>query len=129
MKWLMGAGVLLLLLVGGFVLVPSPVDALAWQPPAPVPMNGLLAPNEYLRKAELLAKLPKSLQPAPQEYGLAVAVDPDGKVITSLHDTQGEHLQEITSVNPRDGYLYFGSLHNDRIGRLPLQNIPGLGEQ
>lgn len=359
MKWLMGSGVLLLLLVGGFVLAPSPVDALAWQPPAPVPMKGLLAPNEYLRKAELLAqgqiygpedttvnsegvifagtqdgyivrvfpdghvdnwlstggrplglvfdqegnlivadawkgllsiaqdgnitvlareaqgipfrftddvdiaadgriyftdassrfhqpdyqldllemrphgrllryspqtgevevlignmyfangvavapdddyvlvnetwkyrilrywikgpkagqtevfadnlpgfpdnlavdekgrfwvafptlrnasidtlhpkpwlkelvaKLPKSLQPAPQKYGLAVAFDPDGKVITSLHDTQGEHLQEITSVNPRDGYLYFGSLHNDRIGRLLLQNIPGLGE-
>jgi len=31
-------------------------------------------------------------------------------------------------VNPHDGNLYFGSLHNDRIGRLPLQAIPGLGD-
>lgn len=57
-----------------------------------------------------------------------IAFDRDGKVITSLHDTRGTHLQEITSVNPHDGNLYFGSLHNDRIGRLPLQAIPGLGE-
>ncbi|SOB76886.1 Sugar lactone lactonase YvrE [Marinobacter sp. LV10R510-11A] len=84
-------------------------------------------PNPWLK--ELVAKLPKSLQPAPQEYGLVVAFDSDGEVITSLHDTQGTHLQEITSVNPHGGYLYFGSLHNDRIGRMPLQAIPGLGEQ
>ena len=49
-------------------------------------------------------------------------------MLTSLHDTRGTHLREITSVNPHDGVLYFGSLHNDRIGRLPLQAIPGLGE-
>lgn len=86
-----------------------------------------LHPEPWLK--ELVAKLPKSLQPAPQEYGLVVAFDRDGKVITSLHDTRGKHLQEITSVNPYKGQLYFGSLHNDRIGRLPLQAIPGLGGQ
>jgi len=78
---------------------------------------------------ELVAKLPQSLQPAPREYGLAVAFDHNGRVITSLHDPRGMHLQEITSVNPHGGYLYFGSLHNDRIGRLPMRVIPGLGEQ
>jgi sugar lactone lactonase YvrE len=77
----------------------------------------------------LVAKLPDSLKPQPQEYGLVVAFDASGKMITSLHDTRGSHLQEITSVNPHDGVLYFGSLHNDRIGRLPLHAIPGLGEQ
>lgn len=77
---------------------------------------------------DLLAKLPDSLKPTPQEYGLVVAFDRDGEVITSLHDTKGTHLQEITSVNPHEGYLYFGSLHNDRIGRLPLRAIPGLGD-
>jgi len=86
-----------------------------------------LHPNPWLK--ELVAKLPQSLQPAPQEYGLVVAFDRDGEVIASLHDTRGKHLQEITSVNPHGGRLYFGSLHNDRIGRLPLQAIPGLGEQ
>lgn len=77
----------------------------------------------------LVAKLPDSLKPQPQEYGLVVAFDASGRMITSLHDTRGTHLQEITSVNPHDGVLYFGSLHNDRIGRLPLHAIPGLGEQ
>lgn len=77
---------------------------------------------------DLVAKLPESFHPKPQEYGLALAFDANGEVITSLHDTRGTHLQEITSVNPHDGHLYFGSLHNDRIGRLPLRAIPGLGE-
>ncbi|WP_417515978.1 SMP-30/gluconolactonase/LRE family protein [Marinobacter sp.] len=85
-----------------------------------------LHPHPLLK--ELVAKLPSSLQPAPQEYGLVVAFDRDGEVITSLHDPRGTHLQEITSVNPHGGHLYFGSLHNDRIGRLPLRDIPGLGE-
>lgn len=78
---------------------------------------------------DLVAKLPDSLKPKPQEYGLVVAFDARGQMLTSLHDTRGSHLQEITSVNPHDGILYFGSLHNDRIGRLPLQAIPGLGDQ
>jgi len=82
--------------------------------------------NPWLK--DLVAKLPDSLKPAPQEYGLVVAFDRNGEVITSLHDTRGTHLQEITSVNPHGDYLYFGSLHNDRIGRLPLEAIPGLGE-
>lgn len=77
---------------------------------------------------DLVAKLPDSLKPTPQQYGLVVAFDRDGNPITSLHDTRGTHLQEITSVNPHDGVLYFGSLHNDRIGRLPLHAIPGLGD-
>ncbi|WP_370229674.1 SMP-30/gluconolactonase/LRE family protein [Marinobacter nauticus] len=77
---------------------------------------------------DLVAKLPDSLKPKPQNYGLVVAFDSKGQMLTSLHDTRGTHLREITSVNPHDGVLYFGSLHNDRIGRLPLQAIPGLGE-
>ncbi|MBN7768539.1 SMP-30/gluconolactonase/LRE family protein [Marinobacter daepoensis] len=77
---------------------------------------------------DLVAKLPDSLKPQPQDYGLVVAFDRDGQMLTSLHDPLGTHLREITSVNPHDGALYFGSLHNDRIGRLPLRAIPGLGE-
>ncbi|MFL1453900.1 SMP-30/gluconolactonase/LRE family protein [Marinobacter sp. GN3S48] len=78
---------------------------------------------------DLVAKLPESFHPKPQEYGLVLAFDANGELITSLHDTRGTHLQEITSVNPHDGNLYFGSLHNDRIGRLPLRAIPGLEKQ
>ncbi|PSF10470.1 SMP-30/gluconolactonase/LRE family protein [Marinobacter halophilus] len=77
----------------------------------------------------LVAKLPDSLKPQPQDYGLVVAFDASGRMLISLQDTRGTHLQEITSVNPHEGTLYFGSLHNDRIGRLSLQAIPGLGGQ
>ncbi|QBM18291.1 hypothetical protein MARI_24310 [Marinobacter sp. JH2] len=75
----------------------------------------------------LVAKLPDGLKPKPQEYGLVVAFDATGKALLSLHDTKGTHLQEITSVNPHSGYLYFGSLHNDRIGKLSLEAIPDVG--
>ncbi|KMQ73381.1 SMP-30/gluconolactonase/LRE family protein [Marinobacter subterrani] len=90
------------------------------------PQIDTLHRNPWLK--DLVAKLPDSLKPAPQEYGLVIAFDRNGKVITSLHDTRGTHLQEITSVNPHGDYLYFGSLHNDRIGRLPFEAIPGLGD-
>lgn len=86
-----------------------------------------LHPLPWLK--ELVAKLPDSLKPVPQEYGLVLAFDRDGQVLTSLHDPRGQHLQEITSVNPHGDYLYFGSLHNDRIGRLPFSAISGLGDQ
>ncbi len=77
---------------------------------------------------DLLAKMPEALKPKPEEYGLVIAFNDRGDVLTSLHDTDGEHLQEITSVNPHDGFLYFGSLHNDRIGRMAIESIPGLKE-
>lgn len=76
---------------------------------------------------ELVAKLPDSLKPAPRDYGLVVAFGSEGQVLTSLHDPRGSHLQEITSANPHGRYLYFGSLHNDRIGRLPFEAIPTHG--
>jgi sugar lactone lactonase YvrE len=76
----------------------------------------------------LLAKLPDALKPKAQQYGLAVAFNDRGQVLTSLHDTDGQHLQEITSVNPHGGFLYFGSLHNDRIGRMAIESVPGLRE-
>jgi len=77
---------------------------------------------------DLVAKLPDNFQPKPQTYGLVAAFDRQGRMLTTLHDTNGRHLQEITSVNPHGGFLYFGSLHNDRIGRLPLEAVPGLGD-
>lgn len=75
---------------------------------------------------DLIAKLPDSMKPKPQNYGLVAALDSRGRILISLHDPSGTHLKEITSVNPHDGVLYFGSLHNDRIGRLPIPAIPAL---
>jgi len=83
-------------------------------------------PRPWLK--ELIAKMPEALRPKPREYGLALAFNEQGEVLASLHDTDGKHLQEITSVNPHNGILYFGSLHNDRIGRMPIEAVPGLTE-
>lgn len=82
--------------------------------------------HRYPWLKELVARLPESLQPAPEDYGLVLVFDGRGELLASLHDPEGTHLQEITSVNPHDGFLYFGSLHNDRIGRLPVTAVPGL---
>lgn len=67
---------------------------------------------------ELTVRLPRALWPKPDRYGLAVAMDEEGRLLKSLHDPSGDHLRMITSVMPYQGKLYFGSLENDRIGRL-----------
>jgi sugar lactone lactonase YvrE len=69
----------------------------------------------------LLAKLPRALWPKPQVYGLVIAINENGEIIRSLHDRTGEHLRMITSVKPVGDSLYFGSLNNDRIGKLQIK--------
>ncbi|MGQ9693205.1 MAG: SMP-30/gluconolactonase/LRE family protein [Thermodesulfobacteriota bacterium] len=67
-----------------------------------------------------LSKLPKAFWPKPLPYGLVLALDETGKIIQSLHEPSGKHLKEITSAREYGGYLYLGSLHNDRIGKFKL---------
>lgn len=74
----------------------------------------------------LVARLPPWLRPGPGKYGLVVALDREGDIITSLQDTRGDYLWGITSARVHDGQLYFGSLYNDRLGTLPLSAVPGL---
>ena len=69
----------------------------------------------------LLAKLPRALWPKPLDYGLVLAINENGEIIRSLHDTSGTHLRMITSVKPVGDFLYFGSLNNDRIGKLQIK--------
>lgn len=80
------------------------------------PIADFSARHGWLRN--IMFRLPRSLWPKPEHYGLVVAVDESGKLLRSLHDPSGEHLNMITSVVPHEGRLYFGSLSNDRIGRL-----------
>lgn len=77
-----------------------------------------LHPSPFL-KAQM-SKLPKSLWPQPEPYGLVLALDEQGNIIQSLHEPTGKHLKEITSAREYGGYLYLGSLHNDRIGKYKL---------
>jgi sugar lactone lactonase YvrE len=87
----------------------------------PTPRNekvDLMYPLPWLR--ELVVKLPESIQPKPVAYGFVLGLSQQGKVTYNLQDPSGKHLQEITSVQQHGNYLYFGTLHNDRIGRLAL---------
>jgi len=76
-------------------------------------------PKPWLKN--LSAKLPDWLKPKPVDYGFILELDEAGNIVTSLHDPDGTNLREITSVEEHGGYLYIGSLSNDRIGRFALK--------
>jgi sugar lactone lactonase YvrE len=59
-------------------------------------------------------------QPAPELYGCVIAINLEGQVVATLQDPGGRTIHSITSVNEKDGTLYFGSLQTDRIATLPV---------
>ena len=87
--------------------------------PTPRKADADFLQNQPWIKAQL-AKLPRALWPKPASYGLAIALNEQGEIVQSLHDTSGTHLRMVTSVKPVGDYLYFGSLDNDRIGKLQI---------
>ncbi len=88
------------------------------------PRNNLvdrIHPYPWLKK--LIMSLPAALQPKPVHYGLVLALNAEGEIIKSLHDPEGETLYQVTSVQQVGDNLYFGSLQNDRIGRLSVRAL------
>jgi len=88
--------------------------------PTPRKADADFLQNQPWIKAQL-AKLPRALWPKPASYGLAIALNEQGEIVQSLHDTSGTHLRMVTSVKPVGDYLYLGSLDNDRIGKLKIR--------
>lgn len=82
------------------------------------PMGDWLSPRPFFKQA--ISKLPRALWPRPEPYAFVVKLSPNGEILESLQDPSGKHLREVTSAVERDGYLYLGSLHNDRIGKYKL---------
>ncbi len=76
---------LLLLLLAGLVLLPSPIDPAAWSPPASPPLVGPLAPNEVLRDAALLAE---GAVRGPED----IAFDPQGRVYVAVAEGKVKRL-------------------------------------
>lgn len=68
----------------------------------------------------IMSKLPRFAWPKPEPYGLILALDESGKILKSLHDPSGEKLRIITSAVEHGGFLYIGSLHERKIGKLRL---------
>jgi sugar lactone lactonase YvrE len=75
-----------------------------------------LLPRPTARR--LLARLPRKLQPAPKPYSFVLGLDGDGNVVHNLQDPNGSFAQ-ISSVERYGDDLYFGSLAENAIGRLP----------
>jgi sugar lactone lactonase YvrE len=84
----------------------------------------LPAGSEWLRK--LVFRLPEFAHPKPKMHSFAVAFDLNGKLTANLQYTGAGAFAPITSVREAGGFLYFGSLSNTAIGRLPLtQTLTG----
>ena len=77
----------------------------------------LLLPLPFLRK--VILRLPLSLFPAPTGFGFVLGLDTNGEVLHNLQDPTGESFADITSVTEHGGMIYFGSIGEDAIGRLP----------
>lgn len=81
-------------------------------------MADLIHPFPWIKS--LMARIPAALWPKPEPYAFVLRLDEEGNIIESLQDPSGSPLYEITSAQEHGGYLYLGSLHNDRIGRYRL---------
>lgn len=78
--------------------------------------------HKYPKIKSLLGKLPSSLWSKSKRYGFVVALDEQGNITGTFQDPTGKHLYNITSAQEYGGYLYIGSLHSDRIGRLKVEH-------
>jgi sugar lactone lactonase YvrE len=82
------------------------------------PILDFIHPYPFL--SSTVAKLPGFLWTKPEPYGFVISLDESGKILNTYQDTKGALLKGITSVIEFDGYLYLGSLHEDKIGKLKL---------
>ncbi|MCG6166993.1 SMP-30/gluconolactonase/LRE family protein [Leptospira sanjuanensis] len=78
-------------------------------------MDNVFHPRPALKSA--IAKLPEFLWPKAQPYGFVLLLDESGTHLRSFQEPTGKHLKAITSVKYKNGFLYLGSLYNDRIGK------------
>jgi sugar lactone lactonase YvrE len=72
----------------------------------------------FLRKVVL--RLPNFLQPAIKRYAFVLALDANGKVVRNLQDPSPQCFAEIANVVEHKGSLYFGSIGESSIGRMPV---------
>ncbi len=82
-------------------------------------LDGLL-PHPFLRK--VVWRLPSFLQPNIKRYAFALALDTNGKVVRNLQDPSPGCFAQIANVVEHKGTLYFGSIGESAIGRMPLMS-------
>lgn len=79
-----------------------------------------ILPHPFMRK--MVWRLPSFMQPNIKRYAFALALDANGKVIQNLQDPSPECFAQIANVVEHKGMLYFGSIGEHAIGRMPLTN-------
>jgi sugar lactone lactonase YvrE len=79
-----------------------------------------LAPWPRLRA--LVARLPPSLQPAPDRHAYALAVNGQGQVVETLQDRSADSYSPISCVTEAGGFLYLGSFVREGLARIPIPN-------
>ena len=74
------------------------------------------AAKHLIATSEKLVELVKGVH----KMAMVVNVGADGKIIKKLEDPSGSVMAFVTSVVEFEDHLYFGSLQNNFIGKLPL---------
>jgi len=77
-----------------------------------------LLPHPFLRK--IVWRLPKFLQPDIRRYAFVLALSNDGQVVMNLQDPSPQSFTQIANVVEHKGNLYFGSIGESAIGRMPV---------
>ncbi len=80
-----------------------------------------LAERPFLRK--VVARLPKFVQPDALHYGFVLGLDVNGNVKFNLQSPSGKPFAVVTSVQQEGDVLYFGSLFEKAIGKLPVPRL------
>ena len=77
-----------------------------------------LHPHPFLKK--VVWRLPNFLQPNIKRYAFALGLDTNGKVVRNLQDPSPQCFAQIANVVEHKGMLYFGSIGESAIGRMPV---------
>jgi sugar lactone lactonase YvrE len=81
-------------------------------------LDGLL-PHPFMRK--VVMRLPDFMQPSIKRYAFVLALDSNGHVVRNLQDPSPQSFTQIANVVEHKGNLYFGSIGESAIGRMPLR--------
>ncbi|MGJ8562685.1 MAG: SMP-30/gluconolactonase/LRE family protein [Alphaproteobacteria bacterium] len=77
-----------------------------------------MAAKPFMRK--LIWRLPESLKPAAENYGLVFQMDNEGNVLQTWQDPEGAYPLTTGAIAPGDGWMYISSLGADHLGRRPF---------
>ena len=83
-----------------------------------LPAVDWLLPHPFIRK--IVWRLPLFVQPNPKRFAFVLGLDVNGKVVRNLQDSSPQCFNQIANVVEHKGNLYFGSIGERAIGRMPV---------